>query len=120
MPFIASRFSKFGNKITSSAIFGSELVDLCKYGRGVCNVEESSNGSGGEEKKIVLPPEPQDCCMSGCANCVWIKYAEDVAKLLGNEGGEMAKAKILENVKDPNLKAFLMIELHHIFKKTKT
>lgn len=66
--------------------------------------------------KIKLPEEPQNCCMSGCANCVWISYAEELAKLL-NDGGETARDKIIEHVKDPNLRAFLMLELNHLFKK---
>ena len=70
----------------------------------------------GSYKNVVLPPEPQNCCMSGCANCVWVAYAEEIAKIL-NDGGIKAKEKIFEHVKDPNLRTFLMLELSHIFKK---
>ncbi|KAK6643397.1 hypothetical protein RUM43_004902 [Polyplax serrata] len=92
-----------------------------------CNHFKILFGKGLEHKKnlptryfgsLKLPEEPQNCCMSGCANCVWVAYAEEVAKIL-NDGGETAKKKIMEHVKDPNLRAFLMLELNHLFKKEK-
>lgn len=63
-----------------------------------------------------LPPEPNNCCMSGCANCVWIAYAQEVSKLLG-DGGEAAKERIMKKVQDPNLRAFLLLELSSLTKK---
>ncbi|KAM7360368.1 uncharacterized protein ACRADG_005082 [Cochliomyia hominivorax] len=62
---------------------------------------------------IELPPEPTTCCMSGCPNCVWIEYAETVAKLLhGN--CDQATQLVLKKIQDPNLKMFLAIELKSI------
>lgn len=63
-------------------------------------------------KKLLemLPEEPSNCCMSGCANCVWIEYANKLTEIFKDEG-ENAKLIILEKVKDPNMKAFLLIEL---------
>ncbi len=58
------------------------------------------------------PEEPTTCCMSGCANCVWIQYAEDVAKYY-KDGGEKAKAAIAK-IEDPNLKAYIMLEISDI------
>lgn len=56
------------------------------------------------------PPEPPvNCCMSGCANCVWIVYAEEL-KNYYNDGGEAAR-EALEKIENPSLKAFLKLEL---------
>ncbi|XP_076054753.1 uncharacterized protein LOC143033331 [Oratosquilla oratoria] len=57
------------------------------------------------------PPEaPSTCCMSGCANCVWIDYADALAKYY-KDGGKKAKEAIEKEVTDPNMKAFLTLEL---------
>ncbi|XP_051171199.1 uncharacterized protein LOC127288038 [Leptopilina boulardi] len=53
---------------------------------------------------------PTTCCMSGCANCVWIQYAEKVSQLL-NESDKNFKEIIMEKVQDPNMRAFLEMEL---------
>uniref|UniRef100_A0A182K3B7 Oxidoreductase-like domain-containing protein n=1 Tax=Anopheles christyi TaxID=43041 RepID=A0A182K3B7_9DIPT len=62
---------------------------------------------------IVLPPEPTTCCMSGCQNCVWIQYAADLTKIL-DDGGEKARAIVLEKISDPSLKMFLKMELQNM------
>jgi len=54
--------------------------------------------------------EPTNCCMSGCANCVWIQYAERLSSTLEASDVDLQKA-ILERVQDPNMRAFLMMEL---------
>ncbi|XP_065362626.1 uncharacterized protein LOC135956064 [Calliphora vicina] len=63
--------------------------------------------------EIELPPEPTTCCMSGCANCVWIEYAETVAKLMDGNC-DKARQLVLNKIQDPNLKMFLAIELKNI------
>ena len=56
------------------------------------------------------PPEPPvECCMSGCAKCVWIIYAEEL-KNYYNDGGDAAR-KAVEKIENPSLKAFLKLEL---------
>ncbi|VVC38451.1 Oxidoreductase-like, N-terminal [Cinara cedri] len=57
-----------------------------------------------------LPEEPTTCCMSGCANCVWIEYAEKVKKILTDSDSKQVAQTILDKVQDPNMKAFLTIE----------
>ena len=61
---------------------------------------------------------PTNCCMSGCANCVWIEYAEKVSQLM-NENDKDVQKIILEKVQDPNMRAFLQMELRcrNILKK---
>ncbi|RUS88943.1 hypothetical protein EGW08_003279 [Elysia chlorotica] len=56
------------------------------------------------------PPEPPiTCCGTGCANCVWIVYAEELRDYY-KDGGEQAK-QALEKIDDPSLKAFIKLEL---------
>lgn len=57
-----------------------------------------------------LPPEPTTCCMSGCANCVWIEYAEQLISQYGNCPNSVSK-DILAKIDDPSLRAFLEMEL---------
>lgn len=61
------------------------------------------------------PEEPTTCCMSGCANCVWIEYAEAMAARC-KDGGDKARQAI-EKIKDPMMRAFLMTELKGMDKK---
>ena len=56
-----------------------------------------------------LPDPPTNCCMSGCANCVWIEYAEQLAQYY-KDSGEAARS-MLKNIEDPNMRAFLQMEL---------
>ncbi|GFS08254.1 oxidoreductase-like domain-containing protein 1 [Elysia marginata] len=56
------------------------------------------------------PPElPTTCCGTGCANCVWIVYAEQLRDYY-KDGGEQAK-KAIEKIDDPSLKMFIKLEL---------
>lgn len=47
--------------------------------------------------------------MSGCANCVWIEFAEVMAARY-KDGGLRARQAVA-NIKDPMMKAFLTMEL---------
>lgn len=58
-----------------------------------------------------LPEEPTTCCMSGCANCVWIEYADTVKNILKDCDNKQVTKMILDKIQDPNMKAFLSIEL---------
>lgn len=57
-----------------------------------------------------LPPPPENCCMSNCANCVWIEYAHELERMF-HDGGSTAKKLILQKMQDPGMKAFLSLEL---------
>ncbi|KAL0122751.1 hypothetical protein PUN28_007449 [Cardiocondyla obscurior] len=54
--------------------------------------------------------EPTNCCMSGCSSCVWIKYAERLSNVIEHSDMDLQKA-IFEKVQDPNMRAFLTMEL---------
>lgn len=62
-----------------------------------------------------LPEEPTTCCMSGCANCVWIEYADQMSKRF-DDGGQKSRDIILSKISDPNMKAFLEMELRQLEK----
>lgn len=56
------------------------------------------------------PPEPPvDCCMSGCVNCVWIQYAEEL-KQYYSDGSDRA-LKEIDKIENQSLKAFIKLEL---------
>ncbi|XP_013387018.1 oxidoreductase-like domain-containing protein 1 [Lingula anatina] len=49
------------------------------------------------------PPEPPIyCCMEGCPDCVYLKYANDLIAYYEN-GGEKAKMEIEKNVQNPHI-----------------
>ena len=64
---------------------------------------------------IQIPDPPTTCCMSGCANCVWIEYAKELASIY-KDGGQAAE-KVMNAIDDPNLKIFLSLELQEALKK---
>lgn len=67
---------------------------------------------------IVVPDPPTDCCLSGCANCVWITYAAELAAIY-KDGGKAAE-KVMIAIDDPSLKIFLNLELKELLKETET
>ena len=75
---------------------------------------DKSSGSP-ESGESELPPPPTDCCMSGCANCVWVSYAEELARLY-RDGGRAAE-QVLQAVQDPSLRIFLSLELREKLKQ---
>ena len=48
--------------------------------------------------------------MSGCMNCVWIQYAEKLSAAIEKSDVDVQKL-IIEKVQDPNMRAFLSMEL---------
>lgn len=48
--------------------------------------------------------------MSGCSNCVWIQYAEELSSKL-RDGSDGAKDIIMKEVQDTNMRSFLEMEL---------
>lgn len=56
--------------------------------------------------------------MSGCANCVWIQYAQDLLTKLQN-GSDVARDIIMNEVQDSNMRSFLEMELRMLKAKKK-
>ena len=61
------------------------------------------------QNEIQIPEPPTNCCMSGCANCVWITYAQELAQLYKDSG--KAAERVMNAIDDPSLKVFLNLEL---------
>lgn len=56
--------------------------------------------------------------MSGCANCVYIKYAEEISSQL-RDGTDIARDIIMNEVQDANMRSFLEMELRLLKSKEK-
>ncbi|XP_076656437.1 oxidoreductase-like domain-containing protein 1 [Halictus rubicundus] len=91
-----------------------QIYSTCR--RCLDNVRETSDEKATKKKEaeeassINEFTEPTNCCMSGCINCVWIQYAEKLSAKLKDSDVNIQKL-ILEKIEDPNMKAFLMMEL---------
>ena len=70
-------------------------------------------------KSLGIPPIlPVNCCGTGCQNCAWLQYAEEMLKFYGNSysdtNREAVHKSIMEEInklEDENLKVFLTMEL---------
>ncbi|XP_016771535.2 oxidoreductase-like domain-containing protein 1, partial [Apis mellifera] len=70
----------------------------------------TENNENNNDSSIDDLSEPTNCCMSGCANCVWIQYAEKLSATLKESDVDVQKL-IMDKIQDPNMKAFLSMEL---------
>lgn len=66
--------------------------------------------SRGYAAELPHPPAPETCCRSGCANCVYLKYALELEDYF-RDGGLEAVNEIDKLVDDASLRAYLKMEL---------
>nr|XP_012152624.1 PREDICTED: oxidoreductase-like domain-containing protein 1 [Megachile rotundata]XP_012152625.1 PREDICTED: oxidoreductase-like domain-containing protein 1 [Megachile rotundata]XP_012152626.1 PREDICTED: oxidoreductase-like domain-containing protein 1 [Megachile rotundata] len=87
------------------------MRDRCIHGtKEVLSSEEKKSDTKEDSSLVDDMSEPTNCCMSGCANCVWIEYAEKLSATIAKSDADVQKM-ILDKVQDPNMRAFLSMEL---------
>ena len=62
-----------------------------------------------QQLEPMAPLELPVCCGTGCHNCVWIQYADELARRY-KDGGQRA-VDAIERVGDPMLRSFLLTEI---------
>ena len=72
-------------------------------------------------RKAPDPPPPELCCMSGCANCVWIDYAKELREFSDEEavGSNQIINEALKKIEDPSFRTFIKMEIDGILSKPK-
>lgn len=69
-------------------------------------------------ESVTIPDPPTNCCMSGCANCVWITYAQELVAIY-KDGGRAAE-KVMKAIDDPSLKIFISLELKELLEDSES
>ncbi|XP_059165391.1 uncharacterized protein LOC131947977 [Physella acuta] len=94
-------------------------VSLTVQPESVCIPGITTDLNGGSSEQVVspvplgqiVPPEPPiNCCMTGCVNCVWIAYAEELKEYCKSVGGDPKDT--IDKITDPSLRAFIKMELN--------
>ena len=65
------------------------------------------------------PPPPELCCMSGCANCVWIEYAKELKEFSNIGESNHTIEEALKKIEDPSFRTFIKMEIDGILSKPK-
>ena len=70
---------------------------------------ELGNHDNKNSQQPLVPPDPESCCGSGCVNCVYIKYVQELLARDPNDRG--AVQDVLDEIEDYNVKMFIKLEL---------
>ena len=122
LKYLSSLHNQFLTKTTHSRISSLQYHRPSFYSSAINHSAEntqltSSNNQkdlSTESSEIQIPDPPTTCCMSGCANCVWIEYAQELAEIY-KDGGEAAQM-VMKAIDDPSIKIFISLELKEKFK----
>ncbi|XP_037287323.2 uncharacterized protein LOC119180270 [Rhipicephalus microplus] len=82
--------------------------------------ESSSEGCKNADsapKEPPVPPGEEECCGTGCSNCVWLLYAEELVDYYRDNGARAAEE--VAKIPDPNVRQFVKTELDHMLKPEK-
>jgi hypothetical protein len=84
----------------------------------------SSSSNPHVPTSVAAPPPPLPtglCCMSGCANCVWLDYADEIVSYYLAKGEKLGVDSIMkevdDNVSDEMVKAFIKMEIKFKYRK---
>jgi hypothetical protein len=77
---------------------------------------KSDEQSAKKHFSLEKPEAPLTCCGSGCQNCVYLKYADDLMsyyqkKYSDNKQGLSEAIKEIDKLTDENLKSYLLMEI---------
>ncbi|XP_074116506.1 oxidoreductase-like domain-containing protein 1 [Sminthopsis crassicaudata] len=90
-------------------------TDALPIQKGSSPSDQASSESFYPQPPLLSPPT--NCCMSGCHNCVWIEYAEELLRHY-QDGGAKALAALDEHIQDENIKTFIKMEIQLRMRKT--
>lgn len=115
---LKTTFLKYINIYMILGLYNINVVRMRRY---LCNDDTHNDNNkkcnlDNKAKGIEAIEEPTACCMSGCANCVWLDYADKLNEYF-KDGGEKALKEIEEKITDPNIKSFLLHEIRMRSKK---
>lgn len=84
-------------------------------------IHSAESGSKDCSNSTEPPDLPIHCCMSGCANCVWLDYAEEMVKFYERKGAILKLEQLLQdiddNLTDEMIKAFVKMEIKFAYGK---
>ena len=81
-PSSSSEAEPNGVQARARVVFGSRLVGPAERAERLASIRQRSRLIAG----VLVPPrpeEPDNCCMSGCVNCVWDRYRDEMEEWSG-------------------------------------
>ena len=80
----------------------------------ISSAQSLKNGSENLNKKYLEPPIDQ-CCMEGCVDCVWLKYADTLVDKYKEKITAIEIQKLFEeidkDVANPNVRSYIKFEI---------
>ncbi|CAF4492189.1 unnamed protein product [Rotaria sp. Silwood1] len=87
-------------------IFHTQSFQLLK--RSLCRRWQSSSSYDPKDNDLI---PPTTCCMSNCANCVWISFAEEIAQRYPHSSMEVIDDILKRYIDDQSFREFLEYEI---------